>query len=134
MNDIKFQESYHVAIDRWTNAVLDGALYTVLEPHKVDWEPIEIILDFNRIKDKDTDIYKCLLLLVLRDFSRGDIPLGFSVNRGMGEVVVDSIAIDGDGLSDITITNGKISLSESLTNLQEKWKNFLPNEGVVANA
>ncbi|MFQ3550375.1 MAG: RAMP superfamily CRISPR-associated protein, partial [Armatimonadota bacterium] len=133
IKNIKFQESYHVAIDRWTNAVLDGALYTVLEPHKVEWEPIEIILDFSRIKDVDTDKYKCLLLLVMRDFSRGDIPLGFSVNRGMGEVEVDNITIYGGNLNGITIKNGEISPEDSLIDLQDKWSSFLTKKGVTAN-
>lgn len=122
------QEAYHVAVDRWTAAVKDGALFTVLEPHCVKWEPIEIVMQTHRFKESESAKMAtlALLLLVLRDFSRGDIPLGFAVNRGLGDVKIDSIAIDGGGVKG-TITNGKINLSDGYTldDLNRSWTSAL---------
>jgi CRISPR/Cas system CSM-associated protein Csm3 (group 7 of RAMP superfamily) len=135
----EFQQAYHVAVDRWTNAVKEGALYTVLEPHGVKWQPIEMVLSLWRVRNckKAQKAVQALLLLTLRDLSRGVIPLGFGVNRGMGDVNVDSIEVSGEGLN-CRIEGGEIEpkdgfdikgLSQSWSTLIDKLSRSLPGEG-----
>ncbi len=88
-----FNISHHVAIDRWTGGASEGALYSVLQPTaKIGWQVICLTLDLSRLPDESLK-KKCLmlLLLVLRDFAESRLPLGFTTNRGMGEVVVKEI-------------------------------------------
>lgn len=95
----RFAISHHTAIDRFTGGVAEGALYSVLAPHNIEWQPIKMSLDFGR-----TENDKCclmLLLLVLRDLAENRLPLGFATNRGMGEVKVKSIKLKGKNLSEI---------------------------------
>jgi CRISPR/Cas system CSM-associated protein Csm3 (group 7 of RAMP superfamily) len=135
----EFQQAYHVAVDRWTNAVKEGALYTVLEPHGVEWQPIEMVLSLWRVSNckKAQEAVQALLLLTLRDLSRGVIPLGFGVNRGMGDVNVNSIEVSGEGLN-CRIEGGEIEpkdgfdikgLSQSWSALIEELSRSLPREG-----
>jgi CRISPR/Cas system CSM-associated protein Csm3 (group 7 of RAMP superfamily) len=84
-----WQQAFHVAIDRWTGGAAESFLYTVLEPHALSWEPIEMTVDLERTPAAGVT----LLLLVLRDLGAGRLPLGFAVNRGMGAVKVKSITI-----------------------------------------
>ncbi len=147
----RFQEAYHTAIDRWTNAVNKSALYQVLEPHLAEWEPIRIVVDTSRLRkamascadsianNSDNShpanaqsnanlnpIAAChaLLLFTLRDFSRGDIPLGFAVNRGMGDISVTNIKITGGGL-DCEIKNGVIFTKMDMVALKSAWNEAL---------
>ncbi|MBL8149237.1 MAG: hypothetical protein JNN15_04845 [Blastocatellia bacterium] len=83
-----FQTAFHVAIDRWTGGASEGALYNVLEPHNTNWEPINLTLDFGRLKEEDRLTGLSLLLFVLRDLMRARLPFGFATNRGMGEIEV----------------------------------------------
>jgi CRISPR/Cas system CSM-associated protein Csm3 (group 7 of RAMP superfamily) len=87
------QPAYHVAVDRWTGGAADGCLYTVLEPHGLIWNEIEMSLDLTRIREEERDAAIACLLLTLRDFVAGRIPLGFGVNRGMGAVEVLGLEI-----------------------------------------
>lgn len=41
--------AHHIAVDRWTAAPKDGALYTVLEPHEVQWPSLELTVDLDRL-------------------------------------------------------------------------------------
>jgi CRISPR/Cas system CSM-associated protein Csm3 (group 7 of RAMP superfamily) len=110
----------HVAIDRWTGGAADGRLYSVLEPHAVEWEPIRLSIDLTRLGTyRDTAL--ALLLLVLRDLKHGRIPLGGMVTRGFGDVHVDEVTLtggdwpEGTGLRDALATPG----------LQEAWRTYL---------
>lgn len=102
----KFQQAFHVAIDRWTGGVAGGALYSVIEPHAVDWEPIQLTLDLARFSETERIPAVCLLLLVLRDLCDGRIPLGFGVNRGMGATRVDRVEIRGADINTDDILGG----------------------------
>lgn len=86
----------HVAIDRWTGGAADHLLFSVLEPHGVDWEPIRLTLDLTRLGDR-RDVALALLLLVLRDLEQRRIPLGGMVNRGFGDITIASIEFSGNG-------------------------------------
>lgn len=127
-----FQITHHTAIDRFTGSVAEGALYSVLAPHNIKWEPIRMTLDFRRCRGMER---KCLmlLLLVFRDFAENRLPLGFATNRGMGEVKVKSIKVAGENLDKIGLEgdvsihmeNGKFAVSENLKILGgvNWWKN-----------
>ncbi len=131
-----FHITHHTAIDRFTGGVADGALYSVLAPHNIEWQPIKMSLDFGRTNGKD----KCclmLLLLVLRDLAENRLPLGFATNRGMGEVKVKNIKLKGKILDDyglqknekgeVVLNDGKVSeLDENFRNdLAKEWKECL---------
>ncbi len=120
------QQAFHVAIDRWLGSAADGFLYTVLEPHGLAWEEINLTLDLSRIPQGQEKLRLCAvmcLLLVLRDFAAGRIPLGFGANRGMGAVEITDITITPRGL-DTALTqleNGKIQ-SGKLAGLSEELR------------
>ncbi|TDC84517.1 RAMP superfamily CRISPR-associated protein [Actinomadura sp. 7K507] len=92
----KLDQADHVAIDRWTGGAADHLLFSVLEPHGVEWEPIRLTIDLTRLGDH-RDVALALLLLVLRDLEQRRIPLGGMVNRGFGDVTVTSIEFSGNG-------------------------------------
>lgn len=95
--NVKFQPTHHVAIDRWTGGASEGALYSVLAPTKIDWEPIRLTLDFERIENDSRLLVLMLLLLILRDVAENRLPFGFATNRGMGEIEVKSFEFIGSG-------------------------------------
>jgi CRISPR/Cas system CSM-associated protein Csm3 (group 7 of RAMP superfamily) len=101
----RLQPAHHVAIDRWTGGAADGFLYTVLEPHGVEWNEIELSLDLTRIRGDERNAAIACLLLVLRDFVAGRIPLGFGVNRGMGAVQITGLEIKPQGLENDDVLN-----------------------------
>lgn len=81
----------HVAIDRWTGATANSALFGTLEVRLSAWEPIRLDLDLNRLERRlpelrDRQAAILLLLLTVRDLADGQVPLGFGVNRGHGSV------------------------------------------------
>ena len=127
------QQAFHVAIDRWLGSAADGFLYTVLEPHGLVWEEINLTLDLSRIPEDQEKLRSCAvmcLLLVLRDFAAGRIPLGFGTNRGMGAVEVTDITITPHGLDpnltqlqQVEIESGKlVGLSDELrASLNRVW-------------
>lgn len=133
--NLKFHPTHHTAIDRFTSGVADGALYSVLAPHNIKWQPIEMSLDLERIENKKASLM--LLLLVLRDFAENRLPLGFATNRGMGEVEVKSIKLKGKILDDyglkknetgeVVLNGGKVSeLDENFRgDLAKEWKECL---------
>jgi CRISPR/Cas system CSM-associated protein Csm3 (group 7 of RAMP superfamily) len=86
----------HVAIDRWTGGAADGALYSVLEPHGLEWDPIILRLDGHRPSAAEFTTGLTLLLIVLDDLHKGLIPLGFGTHRGLGSIEVQSIESRGD--------------------------------------
>lgn len=131
----ELQQAFHVAVDRWTGGAADGFLYSVLEPHGVEWEPIHLSLDLTRLRKdddrNDRDPAVALLLLVLRDLTAERIPLGFGVNRGMGAIEVSAITVTPEGLNDddtlsclanVRIENGRINgFSDTLNSVWAEW-------------
>jgi CRISPR/Cas system CSM-associated protein Csm3 (group 7 of RAMP superfamily) len=98
------QQAYHVAVDRWTGGAADSMLYSALEPFGVQWPPLRLTLNLNRIPENERLCAIALLLLTLRDLSEGRIPLGYGVNRGMGAIEVSKISIQGQRLDGIQPT------------------------------
>jgi len=127
------QQAFHVAIDRWTGGAADGFLYSTLEPMGVKWHPMKLMLNLHRLENEDQQ-KQCvaLLLFVLRDLVQGRIPLGYGVNRGMGEIAIHSIKIEGlsslnpNTEDSVTLANGDLaalnqSLLEELENVWCTW-------------
>jgi CRISPR/Cas system CSM-associated protein Csm3 (group 7 of RAMP superfamily) len=90
-------QAFHVAIDRWTGGAAEHMLYTNLEPFGVNWSPIELRVNLLRLA-RNPLAGIALLLLLLRDFCKQRIPLGYGVNRGLGTIDVQKITIEGEGL------------------------------------
>ena len=102
-----FRPVAHVAIDRWTGGAANKFLFSRLEPTLDDFV-LTATIDFERIappldwwivpcgcdpkgkKEKELVAFRraalALFLLTLRDFARGRIPLGYGVNRGLGDL------------------------------------------------
>ena len=87
-----FRPAAHVAIDRWTGGAANKFLFSRLEPELVALE-LTATIDFERIAPQGKEelvLFRraafALFLLTLRDFVRGRIPLGYGVNRGLGDL------------------------------------------------
>ena len=102
-----FRPVAHVALDRWTGGAANKFLFSRLEP-ELDAIELTATIDFERIapplewwvvpcscppkekKEKELVVFRraafALFLLTLRDFARGRIPLGYGVNRGLGDL------------------------------------------------
>ncbi|EFC81116.1 RAMP superfamily CRISPR-associated protein [Parafrankia sp. EUN1f] len=101
----------HVAIDRWTGGAASGRLYSTLEPYRVEWEPLRLTLDEERLRrfaehDPDlADAARALFILVLRDLAAGRVRLGHGTNRGHGDLAVSAVRVIGfpeaDGVEDL---------------------------------
>lgn len=131
----KLQPAMHVAVDRWTGGAAEGMLYSVLEPIGVEWNPIGISLDLERLKQCKEGNFQpaiALLLLVLRDFANRKIPVGYGTNRGMGTVEVTEISMNSspiDGLVGIetktVVTPDLSSMGDLLHPLTDAWRNWI---------
>ncbi|MGH9959624.1 MAG: hypothetical protein ACREBC_21270, partial [Pyrinomonadaceae bacterium] len=154
-NKPKFEPAQHVAIDRWTGGSAESMLFSTLEPHGIAWEPIVLMLDLeprrNAEKEtdrdwRDKDAALALLFLLLRDLAAGRVPLGFAVNRGMGEIEVESIEFKGRGLrgdlsalqaNRLVLEGGKSLFSElgaigiDFNSLNNAWKDWREHENAT---
>jgi CRISPR/Cas system CSM-associated protein Csm3 (group 7 of RAMP superfamily) len=137
------QQAFHVAIDRWLGGAAEGMLYTVLEPHGVNWEPISMTIDLARLPDEQTQRLAVMLcLLTLRDFASGRIPLGFGANRGMGAIEVTGIRVGAadhptpawaEQLTQIGFTSGRLSVPDELRHdLNRSWQEWIKQETAEA--
>jgi hypothetical protein len=100
---------------------------------KINWKPIYLTLDINRLHENQLSAIS-LLLLCLRDLVDGRIPLGYGTNRGMGSIQVNSIVIKGDNLesdlekfTNVTLVNGSLTDldSEVLQTLNNDWTTWI---------
>lgn len=109
----------HIAIDRWTGGVVEGALFCELIYPNAQWQPIELEIDPERLKRNvriesldtmidDAEVLDraraswCLLCLALAELCAGTLPLGGKTTRGFGQVEVTGITIAG---ADETVIN-----------------------------
>ncbi|SDN85802.1 RAMP superfamily protein [Actinomyces ruminicola] len=107
----KAREVTHNAGDRWTGGVAGGALYSEEFP-LVSWNDIQLEVDPQMLlagmpDGRPIDYQRaalCLLGLVLAELSTGTLPLGSRGTRGMGQVEVTRMQIDGP---DELIAGGK---------------------------
>lgn len=133
------QQSFHVAIDRWTGGAADSFLYSILEPRGFSWQPINLNLDLTRLVKNSEELEYfasiTLLLLTFRDLIEGRIPLGFGTNRGLGTIHIEKISFKGTqeleeltDLSNLTLTSANFQnhLSENFLNqLNSHWKTWI---------
>lgn len=113
----------HAAIDRWTGGAADERLYSVLEPHGVEWEPLRLSVDLTRLGDY-RGICLALLLLVLRDLQGGRIALGGMITRGFGDIDVESITVSGHHWPGGTPLDEALQ-SEHIASLDRQWRHYL---------
>ena len=88
----------HNAGDRWTGGVAGGALYGE-EVHDAQWGDLTLELDPNSFSPR-ADVNRrraawCLLGLVLAELAAGALPLGSRGTRGLGQVEVTGIRVEG---------------------------------------
>jgi CRISPR/Cas system CSM-associated protein Csm3 (group 7 of RAMP superfamily) len=134
-----FGVAYHIAVDRWTSAPREGALYTALEPREIAWEPVEIAVDLTRLRRNaervDENPYAALglLSLVLADVRAGWVPVGFGTTRGLGAVEVDHVEVrafrdeqgHGDAADPDGAENGAVGLPDALAGRARKaWQEW----------
>lgn len=93
----RWQPATHVSLDRWTGGAAAGRLFTLLEPSRLRWEPIVLLLDLARLPEEEARAAQALLLLLVRDLVLGRVPLGFGTRRGLGEVAVREVSVRGPG-------------------------------------
>jgi hypothetical protein len=84
-----------------------------------------------------------LLLLTLRDFARGLIPVGYAGNRGMGAIHVDAVTHRGSGNlpEPLMLLAGEYRDSgeweglpiELIESLRQEWREFIEEHGSVPN-
>lgn len=119
----KLHKADHVAIDRWTGGASDGALYNAIEPDRgLEWEPIRLHIDLRR---GERYAERALLWLVLCDLAAGRIPLGFGVNRGYGDILIDHLELSGlDNAPPLTLSvrDGVIDIASEFRSEHEKMK------------
>ena len=100
----------HNAGDRWTGGVAGGTLYGE-EVHDATWKNIVLELDLGALlenTDRREETQRplpednnrrraawCLLGLVLAELAAGTLPLGSRGTRGLGQVEVTSIKVEG---------------------------------------
>ena len=147
-----FRPVAHVAIDRWTGGAANKFLFSRLEP-ELDTLVLTATIDFERIAPPlNWWVVPCgcdpkgkpelasfrraafaLFLLTLRDFARGRIPLGYGVNRGLGDLDLTEATFDGltkwecvkipcSLTADDFDDEGKM---ESFRPLQEAWNTYM---------
>ena len=129
----KLIEVTHNAIDRWTGGVIDGGLFTEAVYLGTHWEPITIDIDLrqllNNIKaekgPEDREQSKpthadyahaayVLLGLVLAELSAGTLPLGSRSTRGLGQVVVTTIEVEGANRKGVDLPSWNFTGCEAL--------------------
>ena len=129
----KLIEVTHNAIDRWTGGVIDGGLFTEAVYLGTHWEPITIDIDLrqllNNIKaekgPEDREQSKpthadyahaayVLLGLVLAELSAGTLPLGSRSTRGLGQVVVTTIELEGADRKGVDLPSWNFTGCEAL--------------------
>ena len=88
----------HNAGDRWTGGVAGGALYGE-EVHDAQWGDLTLELNPGSFSPR-ADVNRrraawCLLGLVLAELAAGALPLGSRGTRGLGQVEVTGIRVEG---------------------------------------
>ena len=126
-------EVTHNAIDRWTGGVIDGGLFTEAVYLGTHWEPITINIDLRQLLNnieaekgpEDREQSKpshadyahaayVLLGLVLAELSAGTLPLGSRSTRGLGQVVVTTIEVEGADRKGVDLPSWNFTGCEAL--------------------
>ncbi|WP_322752136.1 RAMP superfamily CRISPR-associated protein [Frankia sp. Cas3] len=133
LKQLGMDEAEHVAIDRWTGGAADKRLFSTLEPHHVGWHQLKLTVDLRRLRQFDQDGLAqpalALLLFVLRDLKAGRVRLGHGVNRGHGDITVESIKINGFPASTKTYKDLDELLAEpAVAECAQSWRDYLDHD------
>jgi CRISPR/Cas system CSM-associated protein Csm3 (group 7 of RAMP superfamily) len=105
----RFKPLWNVALDRWTQAPKEGALFNVLAPIAGDWHPMTLTFHARKAKnsapshvqDAENLLLRqaqlALLCHVLADLKRGELAFGFATRRGMGTITVEKVVCTATG-------------------------------------
>ena len=126
-------EVTHNAIDRWTGGVIDGGLFTEAVYQGTKWQPITINIDLRQLLNnieaekgpEDREQSKpthadyahaayVLLGLVLAEMSAGTLPLGSRSTRGLGQLVVTTIEVEGADRKGVDLPSWNFTGCEAL--------------------
>ena len=129
----KLIEVTHNAIDRWTGGVINGGLFTEAVYLGTHWEPITINIDLRQLLNnieaekgpEDREQSKpsradyahaayVLIGLVLAELSAGTLPLGSRSTRGLGQVVVTTIEVEGADRKGVDLPSWNFTGCEAL--------------------
>lgn len=91
-------QAFHVAIDRWTGGPAEHLLFSVLEPRGLSWTPLSLSLDLARLPKYLRQPAVMLMLLVVRQLGRGEVPVGYGTMRGFGAVRIDKLTSTTTGI------------------------------------
>jgi hypothetical protein len=117
-------------------------LYTVLEPHRTEWEPLTLEVNLQRLPSELQLPALALLLLVVRDLANDRLPLGFATHRGMGTVSVGQVEMVGVDLPEplaqlghVVLPGGRLNelpadLRQAMNRAWQQW--IADNQGVPA--
>jgi len=123
-----FREANHVAIDRWTGGAATGALFSVLEPWRVTWEPLRIRIDLDRLGSVDEEPALGLVALLLGELQSGRIFLGHGTNRGMGGMRVTEVTYEGIP-GDVSPAAGSAALEAWRAQVLSAWSRWVKDNG-----
>jgi CRISPR/Cas system CSM-associated protein Csm3 (group 7 of RAMP superfamily) len=129
----RFEQGFHVAIDRWLGSAAEHFLFSALEPWDLKWAPIRLQVDVSRLEQfQCVDQALALLLLVLRDLAAGRLPIGYGANRGFASIEVLQISFLPQGadlawLKDVVLPRGDISQlpPAGRDRLQSAWTSWI---------
>ena len=93
----ELRRTEHVAVDRWTGGASEGRLFSELEPHGFEFEPLRLRLHVSRLGESP-DAATMLLMVTLRELCAGRVPLGAKTMRGLGGIGVSRVQMKGRGL------------------------------------
>ena len=131
-----FSVGEHVAIDRWTGGASDGALYTVLEAHSPSFGTVCLTVNPARVPVHVRKSAIALLYLLISELIDGYVPLGFGVNRGLGDVAASNVRWIGletftDWSSPLGAEGKPMSIDHesfpesALTEIRDEWTNWI---------
>ncbi|MEN9801248.1 MAG: hypothetical protein RLZ37_373 [Actinomycetota bacterium] len=135
-----WQPTDHVAIDRWTSGVTDSKLFSVLEPHGVEWEALKVQIDGPRLErlGRDPRSAVAAVIFLLRQLHSGAIGLGWGTHRGHGSVSVIALSVtglEGGARLDLASIDPTVDLmsqiesvdSSTMSQLRKAWTQELPS-------
>lgn len=117
----------HVAVERWTAAPVQGALYTVAEPHGTAWEPLQLTIDPLLLPAERRNAALALLWLTLRDLSDGALAFGYGTNRGHGGVRAGATITVAGGEA-LGLADGALAFAEPPEVLLLGWWEWLEQQ------
>jgi CRISPR/Cas system CSM-associated protein Csm3 (group 7 of RAMP superfamily) len=122
-----FEQGFHLGIDRWTGCAAETFLYSAIEPFGVEWAPIEIRLDLDRLPSDLKTSALALLLLLLRDLSEHRLPIGFGVNYGYGELEVRKVSFKWEEAVNKYGLEGDFNdlSKQALQEIQRAWRDWI---------